>query len=102
MSDVTVRDQPERQRFEAVIVTEASGEEVLGFVEYQRTADLVVITHTEVPRENEGRGIGSLLARAILDDTRERGLRALVTCPFVLAWIQRHPDYADLQFNAPR
>lgn len=97
MSELTVVDRPGSGRFEAVL-----GEEVLGHVEYQRTDDLVVITHTDVPRENEGRGIGSLLARAVLDDTRRRGLRALVTCPFVLAWIQRHPEYADLQFNAPR
>lgn len=97
MAELTVEDQPGKNRFEARL-----GDEVLGFVQYQRTDDLVVITHTEVPRENEGRGVGSLLARGILDDTRARGLRALVTCPFVLAWIGRHPEYADLQFNAPR
>ncbi|MGQ2910735.1 GNAT family N-acetyltransferase [Aeromicrobium sp.] len=97
MAELTVEDQPGKNRFEARL-----GDELLGFVEYQRTDELVVITHTEVPRENEGRGIGSLLARGILDDTRARGARALVTCPFVLAWIGRHPDYQDLQFNAPR
>ena len=36
-----------------------------------------------------------------LDDIRERGLRALVICPFILGWVRHHPEYQDLLFNAP-
>ncbi len=95
MTDLNVTDAG--PRFEA-----HEGDQLVGWVEFERTGDLVVITHTEVPVEHEGKGVGSALARGILDDTRERGLRALITCPFVLSWIGRHPEYADLQFNAPR
>ena len=95
MSDLTVVDVPAQRRFEA-----RDGDDLLGFVEYQRTDELVVVTHTEVPQRHEGRGVGSALARGILDDTRARGLRALVLCPFVIAWMARHPDYQDLDFKA--
>jgi predicted GNAT family acetyltransferase len=96
-TDVTVTNNRDRQRYEAV-VDQAT---LAGFVEYQDTSELVVLTHTEVGTTFEGRGIGSALARAALDDVRERRLKALVICPFILGWLRSHPDYQDLLFNAP-
>ena len=96
-TDVTVTNNPDRQRYEAV-VDQAT---LAGFVEYQDTSELVVLTHTEVGTTFGGRGIGSALARAALDDVRERRLKALVICPFILSWLRTHPDYQDLLFNAP-
>ncbi len=96
-TDVTVTNNPDRQRYEAV-VDQAT---LAGFVEYQDTSELVVLTHTEVGATFEGKGIGSALARAALDDVRERRLKALVICPFILGWLRSHPDYQDLLFNAP-
>jgi predicted GNAT family acetyltransferase len=96
-TDVTVTNNRDRQRYEAVV-----GQTTLaGFVEYQDTSELVVLTHTEVGATFEGKGIGSALARAALDDVRERRLKALVICPFILGWLRTHPDYQDLLFNAP-
>lgn len=86
-----------RRRYEATV----GGTEVVGFVDYQQTSELVVLTHTEVHPSSEGRGLGSSLARAALDDVRERGLKALVVCPFILQWLRRHHDYVDVLFNAP-
>ncbi|WBQ01945.1 GNAT family N-acetyltransferase [Kribbella sp. CA-293567] len=96
-TDVTVTKNPDRQRYEAV-VDEAT---VAGYVEYQETSELVVLTHTEVGATYEGRGIGSALARAALDDIRERRQKALVLCPFIFGWLRKHPEYQDLLFNAP-
>jgi predicted GNAT family acetyltransferase len=79
----------------------AGGPEVAGFVDYQETSELVVLTHTEVDPAFEGRGVGSALARAALDDIRERELKALVICPFILSWLRHHPEYVDVLFNAP-
>lgn len=93
----SVSDNRERHRYEA----QAEGGAVAGFIEYQDAGELVVLTHTEVDPGFEGAGVGSVLARAALDDIRERGLKALVICPFILEWIRRHPEYADLLFNAP-
>ena len=96
-TDVTVTNNADQQRYEAVV-----GEAGLaGFVDYQETSELVVLTHTEVDPGFEGRGVGSALARGALDDVRERRMKTLVLCPFILGWMRKHPDYQDLLFNAP-
>lgn len=95
--DVTTTHDADRHRYETHV-----GDTLAGFVDYQLTAELMVLTHTEVDEAFEGRGIGGRLARTALDDIRERGLRALVVCPFIKAWIGRHPEYADLLYGAPR
>lgn len=89
--DVTVVDAPERRRFEARV-----GEEVAGFAEYRRRDDRIVLTHTEVQDRFEGEGVGSELARRVLDRARDDGLGVVPRCPFIREWIERHPDYADL------
>lgn len=61
----------------------------------------MVLTHTEVDPGFEGAGVGSALARAALDDIRERDLKTLVICPFILEWLRRHQEYVDLLYNAP-
>ena len=77
-------------------------EELAGFAEYQLADQLIVFTHTEVDRAHEGKGIGSALARFALDDVREHGgRRVLAICPFIKAWMLRHPDYADLLYDRP-
>ena len=73
-----------------------------GFVDYQVATELVVLTHTEVDEAFEGQGIGSALARAALDDVRERGSQALVICPFITGWIANHREYADVLYGAPK
>lgn len=93
---VTVTRNPDRRRYEASVAGA-----VAGFVDYQETSELVVLTHTEVDRAAEGMGVGSALARAALDDVRERGLKALVICPFIIGWLRRHHEYVDVLFNAP-
>jgi uncharacterized protein len=52
--------------------------------------------HTEVAEKFGGRGLASALIRSALDTVRERGGQVLPYCPFVKAFIQKHPDYADL------
>jgi predicted GNAT family acetyltransferase len=36
------------------------------------------------------------MARHVLADARERSLRILPTCPFFAAYLQKHPEYADI------
>ncbi|MFI5529641.1 GNAT family N-acetyltransferase [Kitasatospora sp. NPDC051853] len=81
-------------RFEATVAGELAG-----FAEYIRNDRLVVYPHTVVDPGFEGQGIGGLLARAALDDARRRGLPVLATCPFIKAWMLRHPEYADLAYE---
>ncbi|WP_309071122.1 GNAT family N-acetyltransferase [Arthrobacter sp.] len=67
-----------------------------GFAAYRLRDNRVIFTHTEVDSAFEGHGLGSALARGALDDVRERGLRAVPLCPFIAAYIERHPEYQDL------
>lgn len=67
-----------------------------GFLNYHRRGNSMVLIHTEVPPELEGRGLGGSLARAALEHARSEGLRAVPRCPFVAAWMERHPEYNDL------
>lgn len=93
----TVTRNADRRRYEAA----ADDAGTAGFVDHQETGELVVLTHTEVDPSFAGRGVGSALARSALDDTRGRGLKALVFCPFILSRVRRHPGYVDVLFDAP-
>lgn len=95
MSDVVVQDAPDRNRWEARLGAGPDAP-VVGYAAYRREADRITFTHTVVEPEHEGEGVGSALAQAALDGARAAGLRVVPQCPFVAAWIRRHPDYADL------
>ena len=94
---VDVIDNPEASRFEARL-----DGELAGFAEYQLTDQLIVFTHTEVDPAFEARGVGRALARYALDQVRDAGTRkVLPICPFIKAWIGKHPDYIPLVYGAP-
>lgn len=95
---IVVADAHEQHRFEA----HHEGA-LAGFAAYQKAGALIVFTHTEVKPEFEGQGVGSVLIRRALDAVREDGrYSVLPLCPFVRAFISRHPEYADLVFAPPR
>ncbi len=60
---------------------------------YRQQGNVRVFTHTEVPQPDEGRGIGSRLVRAALDDTRRQGFGIVPACSFVADFVRRHPKY---------
>lgn len=94
MSDpgpVEVADNPGQHRYEARV-----DGEVAGHVFYQARPDRLVLLHTEIAEEFEGHGVGGQLVAGTLQDIRERGLRVTALCPFAAAYIERHPEYADL------
>jgi predicted GNAT family acetyltransferase len=66
------------------------------FLQYHRGSDFVSLMHTEVPKELEGQGIGSELAKAGLEFARASSLKVVPLCPFVVAYIRRHPEYLEL------
>jgi uncharacterized protein len=86
-----VADNPDEHRYEAHM-----GDQLAGFSEYLVAPGRIIFTHTKVDPDLEGRGIGSRLVRFELDDVRRRGLKVTPRCPFVRAFIERHPDYQDL------
>jgi hypothetical protein len=92
MAEVTVRDNPDDNRFEAYVDGTLAG--FSAYVEGHGTYNFV---HTEVDDAFEGQGVGSALVRQSLDQLREReGVHVTASCPFVRAWLRTHPEYADL------
>ena len=63
---------------------------------YRLEGDRVLLTHTEVPEQFSGRGIGTKLARAVFDAVRASGRRVVPICSFMRAFAARHPEDADL------
>ena len=66
------------------------------FVEYTLGKDRITFTHTEVPEEAEGKGIGSRLAKAALMHARERNLAVVPMCHFIAGYIRKHGEFLDL------
>lgn len=64
---------------------------------YRQQGDALVFVHTEVPPEDEGKGIGAQVVRAALDDSRKRGFKIVPACSFVVAFMRRHPEYNDVR-----
>lgn len=91
MSDVTVRNNPEASRYEALL-----NGEVVGLADYRLSGQTMEITRTETDAGHQGQGIAGQVVRTALDDAREKGLSVIPTCPYVENWISEHPDYQDL------
>jgi predicted GNAT family acetyltransferase len=85
--DSDVRHNLARHRYEL----DADGGTAVA--EYYERDGARIFTHTEVPRRSEGRGVGSKLVRAALEDTKRAGLKIVPACSFVVAFVARHPEY---------
>jgi predicted GNAT family acetyltransferase len=86
----SVVDNVEEQQFELVVDGRTA------FAAYQRDGNVIEFTHTEVPPELQGRGVGSALARGALDAARTEHAEVVPLCPFIASFIRRHPGYLDL------
>ncbi|MEM7185063.1 MAG: GNAT family N-acetyltransferase [Bacteroidota bacterium] len=84
---IAISENPDKKRFEALV------EGKTAFVDYIRAKDAVYLTHTEVPTGLEGRGVGSNLVKGVLELLEEEGVRIAPLCPFVAAYIKRHPEW---------
>jgi predicted GNAT family acetyltransferase len=85
-----VRDNPALNRIEL----DLDGHTAVAY--YQLSPGVITFTHTEVPAELSGRGIGSELVRGALAAARARGLKVVPKCPFVAAYMAKHPQFNDL------
>jgi predicted GNAT family acetyltransferase len=64
--------------------------------DYKRVNDVLVITHVGVPYPLEGQGIASQLVKKVLEDIKSQGLKVRPVCPFVVAYIHRHPEWNEI------
>lgn len=88
---VVIHDNPRELRYEAHL-----DGRMVGLIRYRREPGLVVLVHSEVDLELEGTGLASELVRGALADIRARDLRVVPHCPFVIDYLRRHPEDADL------
>ena len=89
--DVDVRDNPDESRYEIRLAGQ-----LVGFTEYHRHDGRIDFLHTEIDDGHEGHGLASTLIRYALDDARARHEPVEPYCPFVRAFIDKHPAYQDL------
>lgn len=85
-----VTDNPDKHQFELIV------DGHVALAAYRLKPGVITFTHTEVPKELGGRGIGTQLAKGALDQVRERGLKVVPLCPFIKAYIEKNAQYQDL------
>lgn len=87
----SVRDNPAMSRFELDL------DGAVAVAEYELRDGVMVFTHTRTPPELQGRGAASKLIHGALLAARARGLKVRAECSFVVAYLKRHRDFADLE-----
>jgi uncharacterized protein len=85
-----IRDNTALSRFEL----HADG--VTAFMNYRLGDGVITLDHTETPPQARGRGIASQLTAGVLEIARARGLKVVPRCPFVRAYLAKHPEFHDL------
>ncbi|MBQ0733681.1 GNAT family N-acetyltransferase [Aquimarina celericrescens] len=82
-------DHP-KKRFELHV------EDKIAFIEYiLAKGESIYLTHTEVPRSLEGNGLGSAIIKKTLAYIRKNGYQLVPLCPFVAAYLKKHPEAAN-------
>ena len=76
-----------KKRFETTV------DDYLSVLEYKLFDEGIIFTHTGVPEELEGMGIGSALAKTALDYAIDNHMKIIPICPFVKYYIGKHPEY---------
>lgn len=90
ISKIDVVHNVEKKRFEMQL-----GEQ-LAKVQYILGSSEIIFTHTEVPEAFEGQGIAGKIAKVALDYAKNSGMRVRPMCPYIAAYIKRHPEYQSI------
>ncbi len=90
MTDQNILHNPADSRFEVHL------DEGLGVCTYRQQGGVLLLTHTEVPPQVQGRGVAGALVAATLAWARAEGLRVRPLCGYVGAYMRRHPETLDL------
>lgn len=87
INEVVLIDNKDKKRFEINI----NGK--IAFLKYILLSNKIILTHTEVPKELQGKKIGSVLVQKTLENIEERKLILIPICPFTAAFIKRNPEW---------
>jgi hypothetical protein len=68
----------------------------MALLTYRRQPGRIIFNHTEVPPAFRMRGVAAKLTRAALDYARAQDVDVVPSCPYVAAYIRKHPEDRDL------
>lgn len=85
--DISISENKEKNRFETTL------EGKTAFVDYKRKGDVLYLTHTEVPKDLGGKGVGSSLVKFALEAAKNEDKKVISHCSFVSGYIERHPEF---------
>jgi predicted GNAT family acetyltransferase len=86
-----IQHDSHRHRFEAHV------DGIACVLDYLLDGSVMTVTHTIVPQAVGGRGIAADLTREAMETARRQGWKVVPACSYAQAWMQRHPEYADLR-----
>lgn len=91
LMSLTIRHEPQNRRFAADV------DGTTAYITYREIdGHSLDLDHTFVPKAQRGGGIASQLTARALQYARERRYRVVASCPFVAAYVARHPEYREL------
>ena len=85
-----VIDNAAKSRFELVEDGQTA------FADYRRQGGKLVIPHVELPHALRGKGTAGRLMEGVVAHARAEGAKIVPICSYAAAWLQRHPEHADL------
>lgn len=89
--DKPLIDNSALQRFELQI------DNHIAFIEYKFKDDkLLLLIHTEVPPELEGKGVASAIVQKTLQYAKDNNIKIIPHCSFVLSYLEKHPEWNDI------
>jgi len=68
----------------------------LAKIDYKEAKGKIYLIHTEVAPELKGQGVASVLVRKTLELLKDRGRPIMPFCPYVKAYIIRHPEWKEI------
>ena len=92
MSNLEIREIPEKNmgRFEMHV------EDHIAFIDYLKKNHTLILTHTEVPEEISGQGIGKKLVHEVLSHAENNSFKVIPRCSFIIGYMKRHPETQHL------
>ncbi|NLT30403.1 MAG: N-acetyltransferase [Propionibacterium sp.] len=67
-----------------------------GYLDYELAGELVVMHTTFISEDFKGQGLGSSIVEVALQDARANGRKVVARCPFVQAYLAKHPEYNEI------
>ncbi|MDX1461702.1 MAG: GNAT family N-acetyltransferase [Marinirhabdus sp.] len=88
--NLEISENTEQNRFEAKIGDKKA------ILEFIRSDGKMYLTHTEVPKQLEGNGVGSALVEHALAVIEDEKRKLVPSCPFVASYVEKNPEYVHL------